>query len=469
MSEEPNNINEKILFITDDKKRAEAIINIDIKCIFLAEKDNEYEYNIDTLIDYFNSIIYTGKYRNDYIYALACITKKNNNRLESYFKAENLANYPGWEIFYNKEYLANKEYEEKLKEEIEGFIKRFTGNKQKYNTNLPKLISMDEVEEKEVEWLVPQYMPKGHINIMAGDVGVGKTTIWCGIVAALSSGNKIFFEAVPDEFIEREPQKIIFFSSEDSMEYTLKKKFRKYNANMKNILSLSIKDGAFKDIKFNSPVLRKLIKHEKPAFIVFDPIQSFIPPNMNMGKRNEMRDCLNCLRELGEEFRCTFLIICHTNKQSGVYGRRRISDSADIWDIARSVLIVGQTQDGKRYLSQEKNSYDQEAETVIYTVNDGIAVFEEYSDKKDRDFVQERDYNTRQAPQRADAEHFIYEFLRNGKKPTKELDEAAESGGISRNTLKRAKTDLRNRGLLGRSEGYGKNKVFYSYIIDPLA
>lgn len=336
------------------------------------------------------------------------------------------------------------------------------------NIKLPKLISMDEIEEKEVEWLVPQYMPKGHINILAGDGGSGKTTIWCGIVAALSSGSRIFFEAVPEEFVKREPQKVIFFSSEDSMEYTLKTKFKKYNANFKNIFSLSIKDGAFKDIKFNSPILRGLIEQEKPALIVFDPIQSFIPPNMNMGKRNEMRDCLNCLRELGEEFGCTFLIVCHTNKQSGVYGRKRISDSADIWDIARSVLIAGETNDKKRYLSQEKNSYDQEGETVIFTIDDKIAVFEEYSDKKDRDFVQERDYNTRQAPQRADAERFIYEFLRSGRKPTKELDEAAEAGGISKITLKRAKADLRNRGLLGsKSEGYGNNKIFYSYLIEP--
>lgn len=335
------------------------------------------------------------------------------------------------------------------------------------NIKLPKIISMAEVEKKQAEWLVQEYIPKGHIAVMAGDGGIGKTSIWCGIAAALSSGSRIFFEAVPEKFVERKPQKIIFFSSEDSMEYTLKEKFEKYNADLGNILSLSIREGVFKDIKFNSPVLKGLIEREKPAMVVFDPVQSFIPPNMNMGKRNEMRDCFNYLRELWEEFSCTFLIICHTNKQSGVFGRRRISDSADIWDIARSVLIAGKTNDGKRYLSHEKNSYSREGETVIFAINDGIAVFEEYSDKKDCDFVSEQNYNTRQAPQRADAEHFIYEFLRNGKKPTKELDKAAAEKGISKCTLNRAKKELRKRGLLGgKSEGYGNNKISYSYLID---
>ncbi|MCX4328393.1 MAG: hypothetical protein OSJ45_14055 [Lachnospiraceae bacterium] len=49
---------------------------------------------------------------------------------------------------------------------------------------LPKLISMAKVEKKQVKWLVPEYIPKGHIAVMAGDGG---------IAAALSSGSRIFF------------------------------------------------------------------------------------------------------------------------------------------------------------------------------------------------------------------------------------------------------------------------------------
>ena len=333
---------------------------------------------------------------------------------------------------------------------------------------MPELICMADVEEKEIEWLVPGYIPKAHIAVLAGDGRTGKTTIWCGIVSALSSGNKVFFEDVPDEFIKRTSEKILFFSTEDSAEYTLGAKFRKNNANLKNILSVSTKEGTCKDIKFDSPVLEKLIKQERPVLIIFDPLQSFLPPKLNMAKRNEMRDCLQNLHNLAEKYNSTFLIICHTNKQSGVFGRKRIADSADIWDIARSVLIAGETNDGKRYLSHEKSSYSEPGETAIFTINDGIAAFEEYSDKKDRDFVMERDYNARQAPQRTDAEHFIYGFLRNGKKPAKELDEAAKAEGINIHTLRRAKENLKKRKLLGTtSTGYGKDKIFYSYLIDP--
>lgn len=182
-----------------------------------------------------------------------------------------------------------------------------------------------------------------------------------------------------------------------------------------------------------------------------------------------MRACLNGFVGLGEETGMSSLIIVHTNKRQGVYGRNRMADSADIWDISRSVLIAGEcsTEKEKRYLSHEKSNYGEPGETAIFTIDDGIAVFSEFSDKKDVDFVKERDYTAYQAPQRRDAEQFIMDFLRGGKKATSELDEAAKASGISKATLGRAKTKLRERGILGgKSEGFGQNKAFYSYLIE---
>lgn len=335
----------------------------------------------------------------------------------------------------------------------------------------PLLISLSDVEEKEAEWLVWEYMPKGQINIFAGDGGSGKTTSWCGLAAAVSNDTKVFFEAEdPNEnpFVEREPQKVLFFSSEDSLEYTLKARLRKAGANLNNIYSASLRDERFSQIKFNSPILKDLIKEVKPALVIFDPIQAFIPPDIQMGQRNAMRNCLNPLIGLGEECGTTFLIIVHTNKRQGVYGRNRIADSADVWDIARSVLITGTTKDNIRYLSHEKSNYGEPGRTALYTIEDGIAVFKEYCDKHDADFVKERDIATYQAPQRQSAETFIMDFLKNGKKPTAELDEAAKAAGITGATLRRAKEQLRNKKILGmKSEGYGQTKAFYSFLLEP--
>ncbi len=336
------------------------------------------------------------------------------------------------------------------------------------NTNKPLLVPLSSVEEKEAEWLVPQYIPKGQITVLAGDGGSGKTTIWCGQAAAVSKGGKVFFDVTPEDLAQCEPKKVLFFSSEDSIEYTLKARLRKAGANLDNIYSASLRDERFAQIKFNSPLLKELIGQIKPALVIFDPIQAFIPPDIQMGQRNAMRNCLNPLIGLGEEYGTTFLIVVHTNKRQGTYGRNRIADSADVWDIARSVLITGTTTDNKtRYLSHEKSNYGEPGETVLYTIEDGIAIFKDSCDKHDADFVKERDLSTYQAPQRHDAEKFILDYLKNGMKPTAEMDEEAKAIGISKNTLSRAKTSLRQRGELSiKSVGNGQNKVWYSYLIE---
>lgn len=47
------------------------------------------------------------------------------------------------------------------------------------------LVSLNDIEEKEASWLVPQRMPKGQIIILAGDGGSGKTSCWCSLAAAI--------------------------------------------------------------------------------------------------------------------------------------------------------------------------------------------------------------------------------------------------------------------------------------------
>lgn len=329
------------------------------------------------------------------------------------------------------------------------------------------LVSLNDVEEKEASWLVPQRMPKGQIIILAGDGGSGKTSCWCSLAAAISTGAQVFFDETPKEFFESEPQKVLFFSSEDSLEYTLKARLRKAGANFNNIFSVDLKNERFSEIKFNSKLLKELIEQVKPALIVFDPLQAFIPVDMQMGQRNAMRACLSPLIGIGEQYGVTSLIVVHTNKKQGVFGRNRIADSADVWDIARSVMIVGSVPgSNERYLSQEKSNYGPLSQTVLFDIGENGAEFTGFSDKHDADYVGMRDYERRQAPQRADAEQFIIEYLNNGKKPTAELDESAEAAGISKNTLSRAKTGLRKKKILGsKAEGFGNSKVFYSYLL----
>lgn len=340
-----------------------------------------------------------------------------------------------------------------------------TVNAEKLNADL---VDMDTAQEEEPEWLVHGYIPKYQITAMVGDGGSGKTTAWCRLVADISSGNRPFLLGQPGglDLKEYDHQKVLFFSAEDSYKYVLRRKLRLNGANLKNIKTMDISDERFKRIKFNDPFLEQLIIAHRPALIVFDPIQAFIPENIKMGERNAMRSCTEPLIGYGEKYGCTFLLIVHTNKMAGVWGRKRMADSSDLWDISRSVLMMGETSEpGIRYISQEKSNNGPLRSTVLFSIEGGTVEYKGMSDKKDKDFVTAAAQAVKQAPARDEAKEFILDFLKDGEKPVAELDEMASALGVSKNTLGRAKTELKQENKIKMwPRGFNPKKWYMSLI-----
>ncbi len=306
---------------------------------------------------------------------------------------------------------------------------------------------------------------------MAADGGVGKTSTWVNAVAAVSSGKRCMLDPPGHT---RQPGKVLFMTTEDSVRKKLKKKLRLAGANMENIITpdfVADKDGLLRGLKFGTPEMDKIIKYIKPTLCVFDPVQGFVPPEINMGSRNAMRDCMAPLISLGEETGTTFLVVCHTNKRKGASGRDRIADSADLWDVSRSVIMAGFTEEQNiRYLSNEKNNYDKLQETILFTINEKGQVERTGSTwKRDRDYQMEHTVSTSK-PKMDDCKAWIFEELAmaGGSIKTKELDEKAQAAGYSVKTYKAAKTEMKNEGLIDFrpvTVGTGRNaREWYTVI-----
>lgn len=324
--------------------------------------------------------------------------------------------------------------------------------------------TLSDFTEEEPSWLVEGWIPEGQITLLAADGGTGKTTLWCNLVAALSSGRPCLLDS-PD--VKREPLKVAFFSTEDSVKKKLKRQLRQAGANEGNILTTDFSSGggdALRELKLGSDRLREVIASFRPALCVFDPIQGFLPSRVNMGSRNEMRDCMAPLIALGEEFGTAFFIVCHTNKRMGASDRSRLADSADLWDVARSVLMMGYTgEPGQRYLSHEKNNYADRQETLLLSFGEGGQLVKEGTTwKRDREFMQEA-VTQRSAPQREECKAFLLEKLgeRGNSMASKELENLAKAAGYSRATIRRAKDELKDSSaIVYKNTGNGNNKVW---------
>ncbi|MBQ6220986.1 MAG: AAA family ATPase [Solobacterium sp.] len=206
-----------------------------------------------------------------------------------------------------------------------------------------ELKTLDQFTEKEPEWLIPVYIPRKQITLISGTGGTGKTSIWISLAASISSGSKNLFDGFNNPTTERFPHSVMFFSGEDTVENVLLKKLKEQGAELQNIITKDLSEDNFEEILFESEYLEKLIERYYPYLCIFDPLQNFINKKVKMADRNAMRQSMRSLIKLGETYGTTFIIVMHTNKQSNVYGRQRMADSADLWDIARSVLMIGDT------------------------------------------------------------------------------------------------------------------------------
>ena len=351
--------------------------------------------------------------------------------------------------------------------------------------------TVEDVEEKEIQWVIPYWIPKGGITLLVGDGGVGKTNLWSYLISRLSAGLPTMLD---DEAFERSAgpgnvatvdlknnllirklnTKCLYFSKEDSTAKRLKKNFRLYEADLANIGTIDVEH--LTGFTFVSKDLAELIGRERPELVIFDPVQAFFPPGISMTSRQQSRETLDILVQLAQEYNTAFLLVCHTNKKKTDDWRQRITGSADLPDIARSVIFTSYTdlRMGKklgcriRYLSNEKNSYAKQEMTVLYTIEgDGIVSFVGISEKRFADYVSEERKRKAIVPgsrsQKEICRSLILQMLAGVEKmPMKELNDALSSAGIGRKAMDQAKAELEQQGIVVRwNEPEGKRPCWY--------
>lgn len=372
----------------------------------------------------------------------------------------------GWQIFYGKPYLRRIEHFEKLQQAIRDYVNQHEGNAPQGKI---KALSLVDFEAKEPEWLISGYIPRYQITVVSGEGGVGKTSLWADIVAGISTGKATILDraiGIPEDF-KREPAKVLFLSGEDSVKYVLKKRLTTAGADVANVYSVPIENEGFHDLQFGSKALEDLIAETRPALVVFDPLQAFVDGNIKMGDRNAMRQALAPMIGLGEKYGVTTLIIMHANKQAGAYGRRRMADSSDVWDIARSVLMAGSTQErGTFYLTQEKSNYGQTQKTVLYRINEnGKIKYQGVTDKKDRDFVSDDAHASRMAPERSECMEQILSMLSEAdghQLEAKVLEAELTDAGYKEKTIRNAKAELKTAGKITvKNTGFKETKKYW--------
>ena len=356
--------------------------------------------------------------------------------------------------------------DEELERTVLGAIQRFD-RKFKTKVETPKKVSLIElktVDPKPVEWLIPNWIPAKKLTLIGAEGGTGKTNIWCSILGSLSRGEPCFFED-PATFEKRKPMRSIILSSEDEFAEIIVPRLKKVNADLSMISGMEFTNPLFDEIKINSQTFEKMIHDYKPALVILDPYQSFMPFDANLNAQNQVRACLNPLMRIGMETGTTFIFTMHTNKDRDAYGRGRLSGSTDTYDFSRSVFLIGKSKNGQLYLDHAKSNYGPTQKTVLFDLPDGVPTFVGTTEKKDWDFVHERKLE-RSAPARDEAKKLIVDNLEQlGEIPVKRLNAILAESDVSAMTARRARQDLEHRGIVTTcKKGNGKGNGVTSTV-----
>ena len=159
-----------------------------------------------------------------------------------------------------------------------------------------KIINMDEVQAKEVEWLWYPYIPYGKITIIQGDPGEGKTTVVLKLAALLSKG-----EALPCDKTEREPINIIYQTAEDGLEDTIKPRLLDADADCNKI---KVIDESATPLTMLDERLEQAIDETGARLVILDPIQAYLGADVNMNVANETRSVMARLGGIADKYGC---------------------------------------------------------------------------------------------------------------------------------------------------------------------
>lgn len=186
--------------------------------------------------------------------------------------------------------------------------------------SLNSLKSANDFDEDPMRYTWYPYIPCGEYTILAAAGGTGKGMAACLIAAYLSKGIDLPEDKrCPDylrAFPYREPQNVLFISSEDKGG-EIKTRLRVSHADLSKVFILDKDNSSGLDLSTGEGLerLRGYIEKSAARLVIIDPVQAFIGAETDMNRGAKMRSILSGFSRLAGDTDSSVLLIAHTNKK----------------------------------------------------------------------------------------------------------------------------------------------------------
>jgi hypothetical protein len=183
--------------------------------------------------------------------------------------------------------------------------------------------AIEEYKTEPVEWLIPGQVLRGHLTVLQGSPGVGKSTLFFHWAKVLADKGKVSLIGKPED----DPS-------------TMKKRFMAAGI-PSNRKVLAIDDRAMRQLPYGIGLLRKQIEYYGAELVFIDAVKSWMPTDLSKQNDGALRECLEPLQKLAQELKVGIVISRHLTKDSSNIDAMGRGDGGQAYTaVARCTLMV---------------------------------------------------------------------------------------------------------------------------------
>jgi RecA-family ATPase len=308
--------------------------------------------------------------------------------------------------------------------------------------------NFSDMEPKDYDWLWPGMICKGKVHTIAGDGGIGKTTILLTIGATITRGG--IFEG------EREPcksQRVLYLSGEDDGDDTLMPRARASGADLTKLEQVPSQHGnEIISIMEHAGILEETIKsYGDVGLFIIDPVTSFCGRNFQNNSPTDVRLVMSKLHQIASRTNVAIMVLTHLRKDTTGSMLSRLLGSGAWTHGARVVMgVMKSPKHGFNILGKLNTNITDEDGCFAYTIEtkniEGLIQEVPYAD-----WINQTFYKTLSDMEEAEGDVSSYgektslactilsELLADGKPhPHQDVRDACEKEGIRGSTMKEA-------------------------------
>lgn len=309
---------------------------------------------------------------------------------------------------------------------------------------------LSRIKSRKIDWLYRPFFPLGFITTVAGDGEVGKSTMIYDILARITVG-----EPMPS-FGGEQPAapikgSVIILCKEDHPGLMIKPRLRAAGADMTKVHLIGSETERKDDFEVVNRLdttigdVDRLVRQLGDVkAILIDPITDFAG-DLNMYREEQVRRLLQPIARLASRYGIAVINVLHLIKDTKKKPRQRILGSVALVNVSRSVLMVGSGNGtGRRFLMMEKANLWKEKKAVAFAICDyeGQPIVEWDTDWENVDIEDVLNGRSVHVTKVQQAAFIIRNWLEDGPKPARDVEQLAEEAGSHINTFKAAKKEI---------------------------